>query len=130
MTLTLEELLAFPKEVRSSKCARSNNAKIVRNTSLLEAISKEGSLTSYTTEDGKLKIKIMVKKQDLKQMLEAMNNGIDNGININSIILPKTSPSSIEMRLYDLMKTKKASQAKERQPRNWRPALQSIPEEH
>uniref|UniRef100_A0A803LGA0 Uncharacterized protein n=1 Tax=Chenopodium quinoa TaxID=63459 RepID=A0A803LGA0_CHEQI len=83
MTMMVEELIATissKKEVRSTAAKGSNNnAKIVRNTALLEALAKGGYVTSHTTEDGK---------------------------------------------------KKRASQAKERHPSYWKPALQSIPEEH
>lgn len=127
MALTVEELAGSPKAARSSKNinTRCNNAKIVRNTTLLEALVKGGYVTSHTTEDGKVKLKILVNKQELKQLLETVNNATTN-------ISNNSSPSpSVESRLYDLMQRKRVSQVnKERQSSNWRPVLRSIPEEH
>ena len=107
----------------------NNNAKIVRNTTLLEALAKRGSVTSYTTEYGKTKIKILVKKQDFKSILESMNDTNCGSYNFTSRIFSFLS-SSIEKKLNDLMKKKKGSQAKECQSSNWRPTLHSIPEEY
>lgn len=133
MGLMVEELIG----VSTKKEVRSTNAKNVRNTALLEALAKRGYVTSHTTDDGKVKIKILVKKQDLQQILETMNYGTScNNINNNNgnfTILPASSSlssSSFERRLYDLKKKKRASQAKEQQPSRWKPALQSIPEEY
>ncbi|CAO2815663.1 unnamed protein product [Amaranthus hypochondriacus] len=110
--------------------SNKNNAKIIRNTTLLEALAKRGSVTSYTSEDGMTKIKILVKKQDLKQILKSMNNANYGNNNFTCRIF-SFLPSSIEKRFNDLMK-KKGRQAnyKECQSSNWRPTLHSIPEEY
>lgn len=117
MALMVEEQLSSPKK---------------STLSLLEALAKGGSISSYKTEDGKIKIKILVKKQDLKQMLQSVN--INNNHNRNnsstSSIFPLLSFSA-ERQLHNLMKRKKkGSQAKEHKISHWRPVLHSIPEEY
>uniref|UniRef100_A0A803LGA1 Uncharacterized protein n=1 Tax=Chenopodium quinoa TaxID=63459 RepID=A0A803LGA1_CHEQI len=128
----MKKLVTFPKkEVHSTKKTRSNNViKIDKNTTLLEALVKGGYITSHKAEDGKVKMRILVNKHDLKQLLETMMNNENNGT--SKVLLPKASPlPEVERRLRDLMKRKRATNAKGRQSStNWRPALQSIPEEH
>ncbi|KAL9231864.1 hypothetical protein vseg_007030 [Gypsophila vaccaria] len=141
--ITLEELFKSSprREIQSSN--NNNKRAIVKNTPLLERLAKNGDITSHvTTENGTTKMKILVKKQDLKQMLETMNVvDINNKYPTTSTTTTTTtrsngSLSTIERRLYGLMKRRRASpqqQATVCQGRqsisSWRPALQSIPEE-
>ncbi|KAK9677512.1 hypothetical protein RND81_11G148400 [Saponaria officinalis] len=154
MAVTLEELFkASPRrEIRSSK-GNLKNKKVIRNKTLLENIVKNGDISSRISENGTLKMKILVKKQDLKQMLETVDVVSNNNNNctstctsisiststsesasvlsLSSSKLLLSSFSSIERRMNDLVKRRRASQVHQgqQQPRAWRPALQSIPEE-
>lgn len=115
--MMVEEFKASPKrELKSTK------GKKFSKTCLLEILAQGGSIASYTTEDGTVKMKILVKKQDLKRIMNNTSTGTnrDRTNNASSI-----SSSSIERRLYDLMKKKK----KPSKSSNWMPVLQSIPEE-
>ncbi|KNA22922.1 hypothetical protein SOVF_029570 [Spinacia oleracea] len=133
MGIMVEEFKSSPKrEFRNTKGKRFSRS------SLLEVLAQGGSISSYTAEDGTVRMKILVKKQDLKKI---MNNAAlirdhhrptnnNNASSISSSPSPKSS-SSIERRLYDLMRRKKASaQAKGNKSSSWMPVLQSIPEEH
>ncbi|KAK9666749.1 hypothetical protein RND81_14G208300 [Saponaria officinalis] len=132
--ITLEELFKSSprREIQSSK-----TKKIVKNTPVLERLAKNGDVTSRITENGTTKMKILVKKQDLKQVLEAMNVVTTNQCTKTppQKSLSSSSLSSIERRLYGLMKRRRASQLQQQQAckgphlSSWRPALQSIPEE-
>ncbi|OMO53470.1 hypothetical protein COLO4_36725 [Corchorus olitorius] len=110
---------------REFKQLRSRNQKILRS-NLLEAIAQAnnaGNVVSQIGEDGVLRMKIMVKKQDLKQMLGLINGG--------NITANHQSPSSsVEERLNMLRRKHLVrSNAVKKSRRSWSPELQSIPEE-
>ncbi|CAN0845762.1 hypothetical protein LINGRAHAP2_LOCUS4194 [Linum grandiflorum] len=66
-------------------------------------------------------MKVLVKKQDLKQMLELLGDGK---------LQSSSSLSNVEQRL-NLLRRKHVSRGKgcrDSSPRSWIPALQSIPE--
>ncbi|KAL6346912.1 hypothetical protein AAG906_003029 [Vitis piasezkii] len=93
--------------------------------SLLEAIAQVNggsNVVSHSDEDGVLRMKIVVKKQDLKQMLEVMRGGKSSA----------HQPSlSLEQRL-NLLRRKhvlRGNQSNRSRRSSWRPALHSIPEE-
>ncbi|KAI3446290.1 hypothetical protein Pfo_002955 [Paulownia fortunei] len=74
------------------------------------------------------RMKILVKKEDLKQVLEAISDGRSWGRRASA-----SPPAvSLEQRL-NLMRRRQilraANQVKGRSRGSWRPALQSIPEE-
>ncbi|EOX97571.1 Uncharacterized protein TCM_006557 [Theobroma cacao] len=113
---------ASPK--REFKQVRSRNQKALRS-NLLEAIAEAngGGVVSHINEDGVVRMKIVVRKQDLKQMLGMINGG--------GRISSNQSPSpSVEERL-NLLRRKHLmrSNAVKKSPRPWSPELQSIPEE-
>ncbi|KAJ8427121.1 hypothetical protein Cgig2_030283 [Carnegiea gigantea] len=114
-----------------------------------EAIAKGGGgnheVTTYKGEDGKVRMKILVKKQDLKQILVAAAAAEATIINCNNqkqeehhthpSSSNKSSSSIIEQRLHDLMMSRKSRSSRRRRPSPsanapWTPALHSIPEEH
>uniref|UniRef100_M1BLP9 Uncharacterized protein n=1 Tax=Solanum tuberosum TaxID=4113 RepID=M1BLP9_SOLTU len=73
-------------------------------------------------------MKIVVKKEDLKQIVEALGNG-NNTMNENR---SSQISSSLEQRLNFMRKRqliRKANQIKLRNNSSWIPMLQSIPEE-
>ncbi|KAK9666751.1 hypothetical protein RND81_14G208500 [Saponaria officinalis] len=133
MAVMVEELKpSQKKDLRSTKNNKNNQQKLSR-TSVLEAISKGGKITSYTAEDGTIKMKILVKKQDLKQILGAMNNNNVGFRDRPTVAAPPPSSSTIERRLLELKRKKKANAQVKGSNYNlssWRPQLQSIPEEH
>ncbi|KAL0334549.1 UNVERIFIED_CONTAM: hypothetical protein Sradi_4666800 [Sesamum radiatum] len=102
---------------RNHKAAASN---------ILEAIAEFSGGGTTATEDGRMKI--VVKKEDLKQVLEAIRDGRSWGRRASA------SPAavSLEQRLNVMRRRqilRATSQGKGRGRGCWRPALQSIPEE-
>lgn len=82
-------------------------------------------ISHQTQEDGVVRMKILVRKQDLKQVLELMNG---NGVHNQSSVVGASSSFSLERRLYVLRK-KQIQRAKHSRQSSWSPELQSIPEE-
>ncbi|ONH92344.1 hypothetical protein PRUPE_8G169600, partial [Prunus persica] len=81
-----------------------------------------------TQEDGVVRMKILVRRQDLKQVLELMNGGINSQA---SVVRPSSS-LCVEQRLSLLRKKhllRASLAAKHSRQGSWCPALQSIPEE-
>lgn len=104
----------------------------------MEAIAQanggNNNIVSETSneDNGVVRMKIRVRKQDLKQMLQVVNMNMNGA---HSRIPAGSSPltaSSVEQRL-NLLRRKHILRAvnsgKENRPRSWRPVLQSIPEE-
>lgn len=114
-----------------NQLSRTSNTR--SNSNLLDAIAKAsggGHVGSPTEEDnGVVRMKIVVRKQDWKQMLEAMG-GCSNNNCKKQADLPSLS---VEQRLNLLRKKHqilKANLAKQNRIRSsWSPALRSIPEE-
>lgn len=99
---------------------------------VMEAISLVngyGGVVSESNEDGVVRMKIVVRKEDLKQMIEAMRGSCNKNAHP-----PSTSPSSsvVERRL-NLLKIKHYPRvniaSKNKRIDAWRPVLQSIPED-
>lgn len=129
-------------QCRLSRARNIHQKNISRSNNLLEAIAKAngGGVVCKSEEDhdGVVRMKILVKKQDLKQMLEAMESGRNyKGVNAANHQTPSTpSVMSVEQRLNLLRKKHlfmKVNSAKQQQKNShccsWSPALQSIPEE-
>lgn len=128
---------ASPK--REFKQSKSRNHKSLtrssNNSYLLEAIanassSREGGVVSRIDENGALRLKIVVRKQDLKQMLGIINGG--TGKNHNYCCYQSSPPSfSVEERLNLLRKKQllRSNAIKKKSRHCWSPELQSIPEE-
>ncbi|XVE48812.1 hypothetical protein DITRI_Ditri01bG0032300 [Diplodiscus trichospermus] len=117
---------ASPK--REFKQVRSRNQKILRS-NLLEAIAQanDGGFVSEIDEDGAVRMKIVVRKQNLKQMLGIINGG---GRNITANYQSSPSALSVEERL-NLLRRKHfmRSNAIKKSRHCWSPELYSIPEE-
>ncbi|KAJ7967121.1 VWFA domain-containing protein [Quillaja saponaria] len=110
---------------------RAQNHKNESN-NVLDATAKVngsgGGVVSCTEEEGMVRMKIVVKKGELKQLLEAMRSGANN----NSYRSSSAPSLSLEERLILLSQNHlaRANNAKKENSRNcWSPALQSIPEE-
>lgn len=149
MGMTIEETLKgkgcpSPNGKRELRWSRSGRNQKFGRTTLLEAIAKGGNVTSYTAQDGTVRMKILVKKQDLKHILNLKgdinnnNNDDDHGVlKANHgrpvLVMPPASSSMVmERRLYDLMMKRRRSQShisSSTTCSTWRPALHSIPEE-
>ena len=113
---------------REFKQLRNRNQKNLRS-NLLEAIaqSNSGGVVSHINEDGVVRMKIVVRKQDLKQMMGIINGG--GGKNISANYQSSPSPTSVEERL-NLMRRKHVLRSYAIKSRHcWSPELQSIPEE-
>lgn len=105
---------------------RSGNKKQrSRSASVLEGIAKAnggggGAVVSCKEEDGVVRMRIVVKKSDLKQLIHAMNGGAGN----------RPSSLTAEQRLNALRKKHiSKGNAANRRSKCWSPALYSIPEE-
>lgn len=93
--------------------------------------ANDGGIVSCVEEDGVVRMKIVVKKQDVKQMLQVMSGSDDH--HHHKINAHRSSISSAEQRLnllrkkhllrLDVAKKTRSSSS------SWSPALQSIPEE-
>ncbi|MBA0739158.1 hypothetical protein Gogos_012454 [Gossypium gossypioides] len=128
---------ASPK--REFKQSKSRNQKSLtrssNNSYLLEAIAnasnnRGGGVVSHIHENGALRVKIVVKKQDLRQMLGIINVG--TGKNNNYYYYQSSPPSiSVEERLNLLRKKQllRSNAIKKKSRHCWSPELQSIPEE-
>ncbi|GMJ08100.1 hypothetical protein HRI_004479200 [Hibiscus trionum] len=110
---------------REFKQLRTRNQNALRS-SLLEVIAKANNggstVVSHVNEDGVLRVKIVVRKQDLKQMLGKINGGCANS--------PSSLSLSVEQRLNLLRRKQlmKAANAARKRRHCWSPELQSIPE--
>lgn len=132
--------MVLPKRAFRPCKARNYQANVRRN--MLEAIvnANDGGIVSCVEEDGVVRVKIVVKKQDVKQMLQVMRSGSDvdhhkiisNGGDDRRSSNIVASSSSAEQRL-NLLREKhllRVDEAKEsHRSSSWSPALQSIPEE-
>ncbi|XP_010266909.1 PREDICTED: uncharacterized protein LOC104604312 [Nelumbo nucifera] len=136
--------LKFTEEKAASKregqLSRGRSQKTVR-CNLVEAIAQVhgGGVVSRSGEDGMVRMKIVVKKKELKQMVAMMggSNNATNGVNHQtpsissfSSLSSLLSSTTLEQRLKILRRRhfKKADQEKGSRS-SWRPVLQSIPEE-
>lgn len=112
------------------------------NNDVLEAIAKvnrgniNGGVICESEEvDGVVRVKIVVRKQDLKQIMEAMGGGSNKCKDIANRSPSSSMPSfCVEQRLNLLRKKHllmRANLARQQQKSHcsWSPALQSIPEE-
>ncbi|KAK9112604.1 hypothetical protein Scep_020123 [Stephania cephalantha] len=130
------ELMKFGEEKRSprreSRLSRGRSQKAMRS-NILEAIAQMqgGSIVSRRDEDGTLRMKIVVKKQDLKHFLGMMGSG--NNIYGSNNQASLSSLTTLEQRLHVLRSRQVRRSAEVAKTKSgsgpWRPALQSIPEE-
>jgi hypothetical protein len=133
MELKVGASMVLPKRaLRPCKLARNYQASVRRN--MLETIvnANDVGIVSCVEEDGVVRMKIVVKKQDVKQILQVMR---DDHKSSNAHHHDRSSPppsSSAEQRL-NLLRNKyllrSVDVAKESRSCSWSPALQSIPEE-
>ncbi|TMX00810.1 hypothetical protein EJD97_000120 [Solanum chilense] len=124
-----EDRCAWPR--RESKISRTRSQKANNMMSnILDAIAKVNKsrdFSSQVNEGEVVRMKIVVKKEDLKQIVEALGNGNTMNENISNQI-----SSSLEQRMNFMRKRqliRKANQIKMRNNSSWMPMLQSIPEE-
>ncbi|OVA08875.1 Protein of unknown function DUF4228 [Macleaya cordata] len=123
--------MSSPKRDCRRLSIAARNQKATTRCNLLEAIAQAhgGGVVSRMDEDGVVRMKIVVKKQDLKHMLQMMENGNkNNSIHQKSPLV--SSNLSLEQRLH-VMRRRQLRRAENVKggPRTWRPALQSIPED-
>ncbi|KAH6832975.1 hypothetical protein C2S53_005753 [Perilla frutescens var. hirtella] len=118
-TIAEEKSSPRRRELRLSRSGR--NHKPIAS-SILEAISQFGAGEVAAAADGRMKI--VVKKEDVKQVLEAIRVG--RGWGRRHTAAP--TALSLEQRL-NLMRRRQIFRAANRSRRSWRPVLQSIPEE-
>ncbi|CAL9022855.1 unnamed protein product [Prunus brigantina] len=121
---------------RHGRARMNQKSNLITSNALMEAIAKvngdheEGTnvLSHQTQEDGVVRMKILVRRQDLKQVLELMNGGWINSQ--ASVVRP--SSLCVEQRLSLLRKKhllRASLAAKHSRQGSWCPALQSILEE-
>ncbi|CAJ1977643.1 unnamed protein product [Sphenostylis stenocarpa] len=80
-------------------------------------------VVSCTGDGGVVRMKIVVRKSELKQLVEVMS-GLKSTMSIESCV-----SSSVEQRLKLLWKRKYVSRTNGNDHKCWTPVLQSIPEE-
>lgn len=123
-----EDRCAWPRRSSESKILRTRSQKANMMSNILDAIAKVNrDFSSQENEGEVVRMKIVVKKDDLKQVIEALGNGNNMNENRSSQI-----SSSLEQRLNFMRKRqliRKANQIKLRNNSSWMPVLQSIPEE-
>ncbi|KAB2636281.1 pentatricopeptide repeat-containing protein [Pyrus ussuriensis x Pyrus communis] len=119
---------------RHFRAAISRKSNLIGSNEFMEAVAKvngdhhhQGTnvISHQTQEDGVVRMKILVRKQDLKQVLELMNGA---GIHNQASVVRATSSFSLEQR-PSLLKKKQILRAKHSRQSSWIPELQSIPEE-
>ena len=123
------KLCAMVTPKRVFRQFRAQNQKNSRSDMLETAVNVNGGgVVSCIEKDGVVRMKIIVKKQDLTQMLEVMGGGGKSKAHLQPSNLPSLSA---EQRLNLLQKKHvlRANTTKESSSSSWSPALQSIPEE-
>ncbi|KAI3834271.1 hypothetical protein MKX03_030078 [Papaver bracteatum] len=137
LSLKIAEEMGISSPKRDSLLSVSaRSQKATAKSNLLDSVAQlhGAGVVSHTDENGAVRMKIRVKKQDLKQMLEMMNNGAKNNTNDaqrhhqSSTLAPRDL--SLEQRLHFMRRRhqRRVQHAKGGCRRTWRPALQSIPE--
>ncbi|CAI9764321.1 unnamed protein product [Fraxinus pennsylvanica] len=110
---------------REFRVSRGRNHKAVVS-NILNSIAQVngGEAVCQASENGSMKLKIRVKKEDLKQVVEVIRDS--RGIPCQS-----TPSMSLEQRLNFMRRRHvvRATQAKVRSRGSWMPVLYSIPEE-
>jgi hypothetical protein len=86
---------------------------------------RHGRLISHEEEDGKMTVKIVVTKKELKHLIAAMNQR-ENNVRHRQ----RMAPQSLEQ-LFNVLRRRREKQQEVMRSRRggWEPALQSIPEE-
>ncbi|WCJ39929.1 hypothetical protein M5689_020875 [Euphorbia peplus] len=116
------------ESLRVAECPKKEMSRIHRNLRHISALESIVQVkNSHRNEDGVVRMKVLVRKEDLKQMLQLMKNR--NGSPISH---PNTSLSSssslVEQRLKILRRKHLARTNVVKSSHNWAPALHSIPE--
>ncbi|XP_010910679.1 uncharacterized protein [Elaeis guineensis] len=105
--------------------ARCPNLKILRSLRTAEAVEQAhgGKVVARDDENGVVRMKIVVTKQQLRQMVASTGRGRSN-----SGHRPLAAPPNLEQLMHVLRRRhmKRAEGCRS----GWRPALQSIPEEN
>ncbi|KAI3499302.1 hypothetical protein L1887_35097 [Cichorium endivia] len=104
-----------------------------RNLEVLDIMGFMGGAVSQTLQkDGVVRMKILVKRQQLEQVLEQVvkKNGKNEGRHVRRPMSRSSASKSLEQRLKDMKRIQVLRrQQVNRDCRNyWRPVLQSIPE--
>ncbi|MCL7028239.1 hypothetical protein MKW94_024665 [Papaver nudicaule] len=132
--------MSSPKRGSPRLLLSARNHKATAKSNLLESVAQihGAGVVSRTDENGVVRMKILVKKQDLKQMLEMMNNGNKSITPTNDTQHHQQSSTlvssnlSLEQRLHSMRRRhqRRVQHVKGGNRRTWRPALQSIPEDN
>ncbi|PWA91092.1 hypothetical protein CTI12_AA093800 [Artemisia annua] len=109
-----------------------------KSVEILKVVGARGGVVTRTVENGVVRMKILVKRQELKQVLEQVTqkrddnkeNKLSKGNNHRKLSRSLAS-KSLEPQLDDSKENKnvKSDQVNRDCRSYWRPALQSIPEE-
>lgn len=130
-----EDRCAWPRRSSEARISRTRSQKASKTSNILDAIVQanyHGRDFSSQRDEKVRRMKIVVKKEDLKQVLEAL--AVADG-NINDYcnkekgtnqLLP--SVSSLEQRLNFMRKRQQSRRANQLNS-SWRPVLKGIPEE-
>ncbi|KAI6701013.1 hypothetical protein NL676_015337 [Syzygium grande] len=127
--MELKPLAEGKRDAHHSKHRGPKTTSVRSNNNVAEAIARvrAGGLdvpVSQVREDGAVRMKLVVRKQELKQMLEAITGGRKKSVHQTAT---SGQPLSGEQRLHLLWRRTFAKDGRQRP--SWRPALQSIPEE-
>ncbi|KAL3722744.1 hypothetical protein ACJRO7_035021 [Eucalyptus globulus] len=127
--MELKSFAEGKRDARHSKCRGPKGASIRSNASVVEAITRAraGGLdvsVSQVREDGAVRMKLVVRKEELKHILEAIKGGRKKSAHQAAT---SGQPLSGEQRLHLLWRRKFVKDGRPRS--SWEPALQSIPEE-
>ncbi|KAL1343163.1 hypothetical protein HN51_029592 [Arachis hypogaea] len=114
---------------RLFKCVNGKKKSGITNSSRIHALesmvskTNGGGVVSYVEEDNKgvVRMKLVVKKSELKQLVESINAAHDRTMSSSSL--------TAEERLNHLVRKKKHASYRTKPCKCWSPALQSIPEE-
>ncbi|EHA8586882.1 hypothetical protein COCNU_scaffold001111G000010 [Cocos nucifera] len=107
---------------------RCPNHKIPRSLRTAEAIEQAhgGKVVARDDENGVVRMRIVVTKQQLRQMVASTGRGRSNAGH-----RPLAEPPNFEQLMHALRRRHmKRAEAEKGCRRGWRPALQSIPEEN
>uniref|UniRef100_A0A7N0U5R5 Uncharacterized protein n=1 Tax=Kalanchoe fedtschenkoi TaxID=63787 RepID=A0A7N0U5R5_KALFE len=112
--------------------SQKNHAK--SQNSMMEAIAKlQGEkIVSEIDKEGVIRMKLVVRKQDLMKMLEEVSRGQSNDKMRSSLHLSSSMHDASFTLEQPLIITRKRSNRRadqDQSPWSWRPMLQSIPEE-
>ncbi|KAJ0521570.1 hypothetical protein HanIR_Chr10g0472481 [Helianthus annuus] len=130
---SVHQILKKTKSIFPSHIVRCLSHMATKNFDMFNKIVVQRGLVTHSVENGAVRMKILVKREELQQVLEQVTNNIgenkQNHVNLGLMSKQPTS-KSLEQRLKDMKRSRilRSRQMKRDCRRYWRPALESIPE--